>query len=40
VGGNVADAFVRSLRKKLGKHAGAVETVKGFGHRFRTPELK
>jgi hypothetical protein len=36
VGSNVVDASIRSLRKKLGVHAGAVETVKGFGYRFRT----
>jgi DNA-binding response OmpR family regulator len=35
VGSNVVDASVRSLRKKLGAHAGAIETVKGFGYRFR-----
>jgi hypothetical protein len=34
VGSNVVDAAVRSLRKKLGAHAGAIETVKGFGYRF------
>lgn len=39
VGSNVVDAAVRSLRKKLGTHAGAIETVKGFGYRFRpTPK--
>lgn len=35
VGSNVVDAAVRSLRKKLGAHAGAIETIKGFGYRFR-----
>ena len=35
VGSNVVDAAVRSLRKKLGPHAGAIETVKGFGYRYR-----
>jgi hypothetical protein len=35
VGSNVVDASIRSLRKKLGAHAGAIETVKGFGYRFR-----
>lgn len=35
VGSNVVDASVRSLRKKLGSHANAIETVKGFGYRFR-----
>jgi hypothetical protein len=39
VGSNVVDASVRSLRKKLGAYAGAIETVKGFGYRFRvTPK--
>ncbi|HWA73813.1 MAG TPA: winged helix-turn-helix domain-containing protein [Polyangiaceae bacterium] len=36
VGSNVVDAAIRSLRKKLGGHANAIETVKGFGYRFRT----
>jgi hypothetical protein len=35
VGSNVVDAAVRSLRKKLGVYENAVETVKGFGYRFR-----
>jgi GNAT superfamily N-acetyltransferase len=35
VGSNVVDASIRSLRKKLGAHAGAIETIKGFGYRFR-----
>ena len=35
VGSNVVDAAVCSLRKKLGEHADAIETVKGFGYRFR-----
>ncbi len=35
VGSNVVDASIRSLRKKLGPHASAIETVKGFGYRFR-----
>jgi hypothetical protein len=39
VGSNVVDASVRSLRKKLGARASAIETVKGFGYRFRaTPK--
>jgi len=37
VGSNVVDASIRSLRKKLGAHASAIETVKGFGYRFRAP---
>lgn len=35
VGSNVVDVVVRGLRKKLGKHAGMIETVTGFGYRFR-----
>jgi hypothetical protein len=35
VGSNVVDAAIRSLRMKLGVHANAIETVKGFGYRFR-----
>jgi hypothetical protein len=39
VGSNVVDASIRLLRKKLGAHAGSIETVKGFGYRFRaTPK--
>ncbi|MCW2777668.1 MAG: response regulator receiver protein [Frankiales bacterium] len=34
-GSNVVDSVVRSLRKKLGPHASAVETVRGFGYRCR-----
>jgi DNA-binding winged helix-turn-helix (wHTH) protein len=33
-GSNVVDAVVRLLRKKLGPHAGVLETVKGFGYRL------
>jgi DNA-binding response OmpR family regulator len=36
VGSNVVDAAIRCLRKKLGAHASAIETIKGFGYRFRT----
>jgi hypothetical protein len=35
VGSNVVDVIVRCLRKKLGNHAGLIETVPGFGYRFR-----
>jgi hypothetical protein len=35
VGSNVVDVVVRGLRKKLGKHAGVIETVPGFGYRLR-----
>lgn len=36
VGSNVVDVVVRGLRKKLGRHADMVETVRGVGYRFRT----
>jgi phosphate regulon transcriptional regulator PhoB len=32
------DTHVRRLRKKLGKAAGAIETVRGFGYRIRESE--
>ena len=32
---NVVEAVVRSLRRKLGRHAVALETVRGVGYRFR-----
>jgi len=32
------DMHVRRLREKLGDHADWVETVRGFGYRFRVPE--
>jgi hypothetical protein len=35
VGSNVVDVTVRSLRKKLDKHAHVIETISGFGYRFR-----
>jgi DNA-binding winged helix-turn-helix (wHTH) protein len=35
VGSNVIDVVVRSIRKKLGHHASMIETVSGFGYRFR-----
>jgi DNA-binding response OmpR family regulator len=35
VGSNVVDAVVKSLRKKLADHAHMIETVPGFGYRFR-----
>jgi hypothetical protein len=34
-GSNVVDAVIRSLRKKLGPQAAAIETVTGVGYRFR-----
>lgn len=34
-GSNVVDAVVRTLRRKLGRHAELVETVRGVGYRAR-----
>jgi hypothetical protein len=34
-GSNVVDAVIRLLRKKLGDRASCIETVSGFGYRFR-----
>jgi DNA-binding winged helix-turn-helix (wHTH) protein len=36
-GSNVVDVVVRSLRKKLGKRASAIQTVTKVGYRFRRP---
>jgi DNA-binding response OmpR family regulator len=36
-GSNVVDVVVRSLRKKLGRRASAIETVTRVGYRFRRP---
>jgi tetratricopeptide (TPR) repeat protein len=36
-GSNVVDAAVRSLRKKLGRYATAIETVTKVGYRYRRP---
>lgn len=35
-GSNVVEAAVRSLRKKLGSRASAIETIRGSGYRFRS----
>jgi hypothetical protein len=35
VGSNVVDAVVKTLRKKLGQHSNVIETVPGYGYRFR-----
>jgi hypothetical protein len=35
VGSNVVDAVIKTLRKKLGKHADRIETVPGFGYKLR-----
>lgn len=32
---NVLEVMVGRLRRKLGAHAGAIETVRGYGYRFR-----
>ena len=32
-GSNVVDVAVSGLRRKLGEHAGALETVRGVGYR-------
>ena len=34
-GSNVVDAVIRSLRRKLGRDASMIETVRGVGYRFR-----
>jgi DNA-binding winged helix-turn-helix (wHTH) protein len=39
VGSNVVDAVIKTLRKKLGPHAALIETVAGFGYRFRAREV-
>ena len=36
-GSNKVEAVVRTLRKKLGQHATAIETVTGHGYRYRSP---
>src|SRR5262249_15471826 len=36
-GSNVVDAVIRTLRKKLGDYASAIETVSGVGYRLREP---
>jgi hypothetical protein len=39
VGGNVVDAVIAALRKKLGDLAGVIETVHGHGYLYRSPVL-
>jgi DNA-binding response OmpR family regulator len=34
---NVAEVYVRRLRRKFGAHAGMIETVRGFGYKLRVP---
>jgi DNA-binding winged helix-turn-helix (wHTH) protein len=38
-GSNVIEAVIRSLRAKLGPHAGAIETVRGLGYRINAQKL-
>jgi DNA-binding response OmpR family regulator len=35
LGSNVVDVVVRDIRKKLGRHAGMIETVYGFDYPSR-----
>lgn len=35
VGSNVIDVLIRGLRKKLGSHSEAIETVRGVGYRWK-----
>jgi hypothetical protein len=35
VGSNVVDAVIKSLRKKLGRQAELIETVAGYGYKFK-----
>jgi DNA-binding response OmpR family regulator len=37
-GSNVVDVYIRRLRRKLGAHAGMIQTVRGFGYRLRPPQ--
>ena len=37
VGGNVVDAVIAALRKKLGDQAGVIETIHGHGYLYRSP---
>jgi len=39
-GSNVVDVVVRSLRKKLGRKAAPLETVRGVGYRFKRQEAR
>jgi hypothetical protein len=36
-GSNVVDAVVRGVRRKLGRQAAIIETVRGVGYRYRPP---
>ena len=37
VGSNVVEAVIKTLRKKLGKHSEMIETVPGYGYKFKSP---
>jgi len=37
-GSNVVDVVVCRLRRRLGAHGRMIETVRGLGYRFRTPD--
>ena len=39
VGGNVVDAVIAALRKKLGEQARVIETIHGHGYLYRNPAL-
>ncbi|MGA2409692.1 MAG: winged helix-turn-helix domain-containing protein [Candidatus Binataceae bacterium] len=39
IGGNVVDAVIAALRKKLGDQAGLIETVHGYGYLYKSPVL-
>jgi two-component system alkaline phosphatase synthesis response regulator PhoP len=36
-GSNVLEANVKSLRRKLGDRSTSIETIRGLGYRFTTP---
>lgn len=38
VGSNVVDAVIKTLRKKLGAQSELIETVAGYGYKFRAAE--
>ena len=39
LGGNVVDAVIATLRKKLGDQASVIETIHGHGYLYRNPVL-
>ena len=36
-GGNVIEVAVSGIRRKLGEHAGLIDTARGVGYRWRAP---